>query len=31
MQVILETLCDLLADPSLLPDLFLNYDCDTRR
>jgi len=29
--VILETLCDLLSEPNLLPDLFYNYDCDTQR
>lgn len=27
----LETLADLMADASVLPDLFFNYDCDTQR
>jgi len=27
-EVILEALCDFLAVPSLLQDLFVNYDCD---
>lgn len=30
-QIVLETLADLMADASVLPDLFFNYDCDTQR
>ncbi|CAM9565866.1 unnamed protein product [Phaeothamnion confervicola] len=30
-EVVLEVLCDLMAEPMLLPDLLLNYDLDLRR
>lgn len=28
MQMILECLCDFMADPTFLVELYVNYDCD---
>ena len=31
LEIILDSLCDLLADSGLLPSLFASFDCDPTR